>query len=124
MDTWGMNEEIRNPYNGEVVGTVPVSDEAAVREAIGRAAEAFESTRRLSAYRRRNLLRAIAEGIRARSGELADLICAESGKPITFAKGEVSRAVTTFTLAAEELSRWGGEVVPADLEEAFEGYEA
>src|SRR5829696_8462758 len=99
-----MNEEIRNPYNGEVVGRAPVTDEAGVRAAIGRAVEAFESTRRLSAYRRRNLLRAVAEGIRARADELADLICAEAGKPIAFARGEVSRAVTTFTLAAEELS--------------------
>ena len=48
--------------------------------------------------------------------ELADLIREEVGKPITFARGEVARAVETFTLGAEEVRRWGGEVVPVDIQ--------
>ena len=91
---------------------------------VPRAGEAFESSRRLSTYRRREVLRAVAAGIRERSDELAELICAEAGKPIAFARGEVGRAVSTFMLAADELSRFGGEVVPVDIEEAFEGYQA
>jgi acyl-CoA reductase-like NAD-dependent aldehyde dehydrogenase len=116
-------DEVLNPFTGEVVGTVPVGHAAEVDRAIGAAVEAFESARHLSAYRKRAMLRRIAEGIRARGDELADLITAESGKPITFAQAEVGRAVTTFSLAADELSRFGGEVIPVDIEEAFEGYQ-
>ncbi len=119
----GVHDEVLNPYSGAVVGTVPIGGAEHVDDAITAATAAFESTRRLSAFRRRALCRAIAEGIRARAGELAELICAEAGKPIAFARGEVARAASTFTLAAEELSRFGGEVIPVDIEEAFEGYE-
>jgi glyceraldehyde-3-phosphate dehydrogenase (NADP+) len=117
-------EEIRNPYTNEVVGSVSVGGAREIASAIQSACEAFESSRKLSTYRRRELLRAIANGIGERGDEIADLIAAEAGKPIAYARGEVGRAVSTFTLAADELSRFGGEVVPVDLEEAFEGYEA
>ncbi|MBH0191042.1 MAG: aldehyde dehydrogenase family protein, partial [Nitrospira sp.] len=42
------------------------------------------------------------------------LITAEAGKPITDAKREVSRAVQTFTVAAEESRRIPGDVIPLD----------
>ena len=119
----GVHDEILDPYTGSIVGTVPIGGAEHVDAAISAATAAFESTRRLSAFRRRALCRGIAEGIRARADELANLICSEAGKPIAFARGEVSRAASTFTLAAEELSRFGGEVIPVDIEEAFEGYE-
>jgi len=45
----------------------------------------------------------------------------ESGKPIRYCRGEVSRAVVTFTLAAGEARRFGGEVLPVDLEARAEG---
>jgi acyl-CoA reductase-like NAD-dependent aldehyde dehydrogenase len=117
-------DEVTSPYTGEVVGRVSVGGAAEIDRAIAAACEAFTSSRRLSTYRRREVLRAIADGIRARGDEIAELICAEAGKPIAFARGEVGRAVSTFTLAGEELSRFGGEVVPVDIEEAFEGYQA
>lgn len=117
-------DEVRNPFSGEVVGVVGRAGAHEIDLAIGAAASAFEATRKLSAFRRRMLLREIADGIRARSEELAALVVAEAGKPIQYARAEVARAVTTFTLAAEELSRFGGELVPIDIEQAFEGYEA
>jgi len=45
----------------------------------------------------------------------------EAGKPIRFAKGEVDRAILTFTIAAEEAKRISGEVIPLDLNKASEG---
>jgi glyceraldehyde-3-phosphate dehydrogenase (NADP+) len=116
-------DEVRNPFTGDVVGTVSVGGADEIDRAIAGAAEAFEAARHLSAYRKRAMLRRIADGIRDRGDELAELITAESGKPITLARGEVGRAVTTFSLAADELSRFGGEVIPVDIEEAFEGYQ-
>src|SRR5262245_3526333 len=120
----GERDEIRNPWSGEVVGTVAVGGAAEVDRAIAAAVSGFEDARRLSAYRKRAMLRRVADGIRARGDELAELITAEAGKPLRYAQAEVARAVSTFTLAADELSRFGGEVVPVDIEEAFEGYRA
>ncbi|HEX2499326.1 MAG TPA: aldehyde dehydrogenase family protein, partial [Actinomycetes bacterium] len=51
-----------------------------------------------------------------RAREIADLIVEENGKPIVWARGEVSRAVSTFRWAAEEVRRWSGEVQRLDTD--------
>lgn len=40
----------------------------------------------------------------------------EAGKPYAAADVEVSRAVQTFTIAAEEAKRYGGDVIPLDVD--------
>lgn len=67
------------------------------------------------------MLEALAAGVKACQGELAQLILAEGGKPITYARAEVSRGVMTLSLAAEEAARLGGEVLPLDLTRAGAG---
>ncbi len=115
-------DEVRSPYDGERVGRVPLADEAQREAAVAAAVEAFEETRALPRYRRAEICAAIAAGIRKRRKELAETIARESGKPIRYARGEVDRAVLTFTLAAEEAKRLGGEIVPIDIEPRAEGY--
>src|SRR5215475_1970981 len=55
---------------------------------------------------------------------MAQSICHEAGKPITLARVEVRLAFDVFRLAAAELSRFGGSVVPVDLDAGTEGVEA
>jgi glyceraldehyde-3-phosphate dehydrogenase (NADP+) len=78
--------------------------------------------RELPIHERARILDGISAGIAERREELADLIVAEVGKPISFALGEVDRAVQTFRLGAEEARRWGGEVMPVDIQPSTEGY--
>ncbi|MDH4100846.1 MAG: aldehyde dehydrogenase family protein, partial [Nitrospirota bacterium] len=66
-------------------------------------------------------LRNIAEGLDKRKEEVARTIALEAGKPINDARGEVGRAVTTFTVASEETKRWGGELMPLDITVATKG---
>ena len=54
---------------------------------------------------------------------MAQSICHEAGKPIAMARVEVRRAIEVFRLAAAELSRFGGSVVPVDLTDGTEGVE-
>jgi acyl-CoA reductase-like NAD-dependent aldehyde dehydrogenase len=49
---------------------------------------------------------------------------AEMGKPIQFARAEVDRCVSTFTIASEEAKRWAGEVIPVDIETHTAGFQA
>jgi len=56
-----------------------------------------------------------------KSAELAELITRESGKPLRYARAEVTRAVLTFTLGAGESRRIGGEVLPIDQLPGTEG---
>lgn len=117
-------QEIHSPWDGRVVATIAGADRALAEEALSAAEEARPTGRALSAGDRRALVAGLAEGIRSRAEEFARVISEESGKPITIARGEVQRAIATFELAAAEATRFGGEVVPIDLDPATRGYEA
>ena len=60
------------------------------------------------------ILSKTAELMMKRKDELAMTMTLESGKPLAFSKGEVSRAHETIVLSAEEAKRLGGEVIPFD----------
>ena len=108
--------EVTNPARadepaGATYSATPDQYEQAVRAAV----DTFETTRRLPAYERGAMLRAISAGIRERREELGRTITLESGKPIRDALVEVDRASLTFRLAAEEAERMYGELIPLDL---------
>jgi acyl-CoA reductase-like NAD-dependent aldehyde dehydrogenase len=108
--------EITNPARpDEPAGATYNATEEQYDEATDAAVKAFEVTRRLPAYERGNMLRAISAGIRERREELGRLITLESGKPIKDALTEVDRAALTFRLGAEEAERMYGELIPLDL---------
>jgi glyceraldehyde-3-phosphate dehydrogenase (NADP+) len=78
--------------------------------------------RRLSGYARSIILQKAAQALQARQEEFARTMTAEAGKPLTDARREVGRAVQTFSIAAEEAKRIGGEVVPMDWSPGMETY--
>jgi len=57
-----------------------------------------------------------------RAEELAYIVCAEAGKPIKDARGEVVRLIETFKIAEEESTRICGEVLPLDISPRTDGY--
>src|SRR5450432_4121125 len=65
---------------------------------------------------------AIARGIENDSAHLSELLAREAGKPITQARAEIARGVSTFEIASEEATRIGGEVMPLDVTKPSEGY--
>ncbi|MBW7923327.1 MAG: aldehyde dehydrogenase family protein [Burkholderiaceae bacterium] len=109
-------EAILSPYDGSVVGHMPVSDEARVEAAIARAQRAFATLRRLPRFARADVLDRASLLVRRRRDEFVKLICAEAGKPLYDARGEVSRATFNLANAAAEARRFGGEEVPLDMD--------
>ena len=112
---------ITNPFNGAVIAQVAVGTVADAETALARAAAAFAETRALSAAERHAVLRRIEAGLTARREEFAQGIVAEGGKTIRDARTEVDRATLVFGLAADEARRWGGEVLPLDINAASRG---
>lgn len=111
---------IRNPYNGKPIADVCLASKAEADEAVARAVAAVPAMRRLPAHVRAGALLQIAGRLAVRQEEFARTMTAESGKPITDARREVGRAVQTFTVAAEEARRIGGDVIPMDLTPGME----
>jgi len=115
------SEVIRSPFDGEPVGEVALAEDADMDDAIAAAAAATGELRGLPTHRRAAILEGVARALEQGRDELATLMARESGKPIRYCRGEVTRAVLTFTLAAGEARRFGGEVLPVDLEARAEG---
>lgn len=76
----------------------------------------FGDYRKKAPFERAAILQKTADSIRVQRDELARLITSENGKPIRDSRAEVLRAENTFTIAAEEAKRIGGEVLPLDAE--------
>ncbi|NMT64611.1 aldehyde dehydrogenase family protein [Marinobacter orientalis] len=113
---------VHDKYTGEVATHVALADAKAIDQAIAAAAAAAEPMRKLPAYRRQAILYHCVKRFEERSEELAEALCIEAGKPIRDARGEVTRLIDTFRIAAEETVRIGGEVVPMDINPRAEGY--
>ena len=109
------------PYDGRVVATAFRATRSHLDAAIDAAGRAFSITRKLPAYERQRVLRAIAAGLAARQEEIARTLTLEAAKPIKLARAEVERAIFTFTIAAEESTRIYGEWLPLDLQAAAAG---
>jgi glyceraldehyde-3-phosphate dehydrogenase (NADP+) len=113
--------EVVNPATGELVGTTWQAGPAELEQATVAAVAAFEQTRKLPSYARRDALAHVAACIERDADELSRLLSAESGKPIRDAAGEVARAALTFRTAAEEALRINGEWLPLDWTAANAG---
>src|SRR4051812_15381482 len=108
--TASASRELRSPFSNEVVAKVDQASAAQMESAIAASRDAFAIYRKSSRYLRSQLLLVMAEGIRERRVEIIDAMAQEAGKPTVFAEVEVSRALVTFTTAAEEAKRFGGDV--------------
>src|SRR5262245_34860826 len=88
--------QVRNPWNGELIGTVPKATVADVRAALEQAVE-YRPT--LTRHERATILRGAARILEARRDTIADLITAESGLCLRDTVYEVGRAVDVLDLA-------------------------
>ena len=107
---------VRNPYDGTVVGTVGQATGEQVDRAVAAAAEVAPTTAALPAHVRSDACRHVADRLAADAEQVAQLITAENGKPIQWARIEVARAVSTFGWAAEEARRFAGRMQRLDTD--------
>ncbi len=108
----GKTFDVINPYDGSVVGTVPLATPDMVSRAIGAAYEARETMANMPLHERARILSETSRLIEARKEEFARTIALEAGKAWKYAVGEVERAIQTFRFAAAETLTFHGETVP------------
>src|SRR5687768_5126407 len=106
--------EVKNPFDGGVLDTVPQADDADVESALAGAVEGARIMRAMSGFERGKILRRAAELMREREGDLGRTISLEEGKVLAEGQFEASRATETMELSAEEARRLTGEVLPVD----------
>jgi putative phosphonoacetaldehyde dehydrogenase len=104
--------EVRNPYNRQVVGSVPKATVAEVRKAI-EAAHAFKPT--LTRYERASILQRAAGLLRERAVQAAELITRESGLSKKDSTYEVGRVSDVLNFSAAETLRDDGQSFACDI---------
>ncbi|HEY0700223.1 MAG TPA: aldehyde dehydrogenase family protein, partial [Micromonospora sp.] len=113
--------EVRHPYDDQPVASTTYATDAQVERAVAAAHAVRREAAALPVHARADALAAISHAIADRAEELARLITAENGKPLLWARAEVSRTVTVFRVAAEATRTWSGEVMRLDTDPAAEG---
>src|SRR6266545_4378758 len=108
-----------SPATGEVLGSVPEGDEAAVSEAVERAKAAFETWRLVPAPKRGEILYRFAQILEREKAALTDLMTREMGKVKAEAGGDVQEAIDmTYYMAGEGRRLWG-QTTPSELPDKF-----
>jgi acyl-CoA reductase-like NAD-dependent aldehyde dehydrogenase len=114
--------EVKNKYDGKVIAALPTARKEDVDAAIAAAEGAEDEMAEMPAYKRAEILLKTAALLNERADDMAKTIAAEAGKALKFARAEVDRAISTFTIASEEAKRLHGETIPLDAVPAGEGY--
>src|SRR5207344_3401454 len=110
----GLSEDVTSPYDGSVVGTVPIAGREDVEAALTAAEAGAVQWRRTPAHTRMKILLRAAELADERAGDIAKIISSEAGKTITEASGEASRSGQIIRLAAFEGTQLYGDTLPLD----------
>lgn len=114
--------DVTNKYTQEVATKVALADAAVIDKAIAAAEKAQPALNKMPAYKRQQILEHCVVRFKERFDELAYALCIEAGKPIKDARGEVTRLIDTFKIAAEEAVRISGEVIELEITERARGY--
>ncbi|HMM67780.1 MAG TPA: aldehyde dehydrogenase family protein [Dokdonella sp.] len=114
--------EVTDKYTGKVATRVALADARAIDAGIAAAVAAAEPMREFAPYQRQAVLEHCVKRFRERYDELAMALCIEAGKPIRDARGEVTRLIDTFKVAAEEAVRINGEVLNLEISARARGY--
>jgi succinate-semialdehyde dehydrogenase/glutarate-semialdehyde dehydrogenase len=104
--------EVRNPATGELIGLVPKLGVQHTEAAIASAQRAQKDWAACTAGERAVILRKWFELIMANQDDLARILTAEQGKPLSEARGEIAYGASFIEWFAEEARRVRGDVVP------------
>ncbi len=108
----GRTTEIRNPANGERLGSVPDMGASEARRAIDAAHAALPGWAKKTAGERARLMRKWFDLMMANVEDLAVIMTAEQGKPLAESRGEIAYAASFIEWFAEEGKRLYGDIIP------------
>ncbi|MFC3041250.1 aldehyde dehydrogenase family protein [Virgibacillus xinjiangensis] len=108
-----------NPATGEEIVQVPLSDRAAVVEAVRAAKKAQKEWTLVPAPQRAEVLYQVGYLMKERKERLSRLLTMENGKVLEEARGEVQEGIDMAFYMAGEGRRLFGHTTPAELKDKF-----
>ena len=114
--------QVTDKFSGQVVSSVSLATPDVFEAALTSASDSRRAMKELPPFERKAILSHCVKRFHEQFEELAMALCIEAGKPIKDARGEVSRLIDTFEIAAEESVRIGGEVMNLEISARAKGY--
>ena len=114
-------EDVTFPFDGSVVASAPVGDEATAGRALEEALAVRKEVESLPSHVRRAALLGAHAALAAARDRIEQLLVLETGKPLRDCRVEMDRTLLTLVTAAEEVARLHGETVPLDMLPSGEG---
>ena len=107
---------LHNPASGEAIAEIPRFEAEEVDRAVTAAEEAYQRGiwRRAPVRERRDVLRRVADLVRRDQNRLAGIESANTGKPISAARGEIGAVATTFDFYAGAVDKFHGQTIPGN----------
>lgn len=106
--------EVRDPQDDSLIATVPAVTPEGMNKAVERAADGAKIAAEMPVHQRVSILHRTADLLSSRKEEFSMVIAREGSKTIREARKEVSRAVETIRISAEEARRIHGETLSFD----------
>src|SRR3954462_6960108 len=104
---------VHNPATGAVLGTVPRMGAAEAKRAVEAAQRALPAWSAKTGKERAAILRKWFDLMMANQEDLAQLMTAEQGKPLTESRGEIAYGASFIEWFAEEGKRAYGDTIPS-----------
>lgn len=111
----GRRIAVTNPASGETIVEVAYAGQADTSEALARAEKALLDWAAMTAIERAKILRRWYEMILDHIDELAAILTAEQGKPLSEARGEIAYGAQFIEWFSEEGKRVYGETIPTNV---------
>jgi len=105
---------VASPWSGRTVAEVEFAEPADLELALTTAFDARALLRKTTRSQRAEFLNAIADALEERRELFVKILIEEAGKPIDLADVEVTRAVSTFRIAAAEVRGFVGRKIALD----------
>jgi succinate-semialdehyde dehydrogenase / glutarate-semialdehyde dehydrogenase len=109
--------KVINPATGDLIAEVPNFGKKETTNAIDSAELAFKSWSKFTAHERSKILKKWYDLVIDNQDDLATIMTAEQGKPLSEAKGEIVYAANFIEWFAEEAKRVYGDVLPDPIKD-------
>jgi len=114
----GKTFDVKNPATGDLLAAVPKMGAEETRAAIDAATKAFPEWAGLLAGKRAQILRQWFDLLMENQADLAAIMTAEQGKPLSESKGEIAYAASFIEWFSEEARRTYGDIIPSHTQSA------
>ena len=106
--------KILDKYSQKNLAEIKLASTAQMEEAIAGSVKAFQEYRQWSSGQRADVLKKLVHRLNRKKELFAKLIVYEAGKPLSYARTEIDRCITTLSTAVDEALRFSGESINID----------